>query len=131
MAWRWPVYGQPPAAIAFSDQRLIDDEAEKIARLIVKLTELVELERDRNKAKSRRRSPPLYHPATIGDLAMEGKLPEVECSACKPSRHLYIEPLLSLGLPKRLPVQDVANHLVLQRLWYQERRTQTADPRAA
>ena len=48
------VYGQPPAAIAFSDQRLTDDEAEKIARLIVRLPELVELERDRNKAKSRR-----------------------------------------------------------------------------
>ena len=50
------VYGQPPAAIAFSDQRLTDDEAEKIARLIVRLPELVELERERNKAKSRRRS---------------------------------------------------------------------------
>ena len=31
------VYGQPPAAIAFSDQRLTDDEAEKIAELIVGL----------------------------------------------------------------------------------------------
>ena len=39
------VYGQPPAAIAFSDQRLTDDEAEKIAQLIVRLPELVELER--------------------------------------------------------------------------------------
>ena len=57
------VYGQPPAAIAFSDQRLTDDEAEKIARLIVRLPELVELERDRNKAKSRRRSPPLTSPS--------------------------------------------------------------------
>ena len=50
------VYGQPTAAIALSDQRLTDDEAERIARLIVRLPELVELERDRNKAKSRRRS---------------------------------------------------------------------------
>ena len=48
---------------------------------------------------------------TLGDLAMDGKLLEVECSACKPSRHLYIEPL-SLGLPKRLAVPEVANHLV-------------------
>ena len=56
------VYGQPPAAIAFSDQRLTDDEAEKIARLIVRLPDLVELERDRNKAKSRRRSPPPSRP---------------------------------------------------------------------
>jgi hypothetical protein len=31
--------------------------------------------------------------------------------ACKPARHLYIEPL-SLGLPKRLAVSEVANHLV-------------------
>src|SRR5262245_5708489 len=36
------VYGQPPSAIAFSDQRLTDDEAEKIARLIVRLPELVD-----------------------------------------------------------------------------------------
>ena len=101
------VYGQPRAAIALSDQRLTDDEAERIARL----PDLVDLERDRNKAKSRRRSPPLYRPVTLGDLARDGKLLEVECSACKPSRHLYIEPL-SLGLPKRMPVPEVANHLV-------------------
>ena len=44
---------------------------------------------------------------TVGDLIRDGKLLEVECSACRPSRHLYIEPL-SLGLPKRLPVPDVA-----------------------
>ena len=106
------VYGQPTAAIALSDQRLTDDEAERIARLIVRLPELVELERDRNKAKSRRDPQPLRSkPVTIGDLARDGKLLEVECSACRPSRHLYIEPL-SLGLPKRLPVPDVADHLV-------------------
>jgi hypothetical protein len=35
----------------------------------------------------------------------------VDTAACRPSRHLYIEPL-SLGLPKRLPVPEVANHLV-------------------
>jgi hypothetical protein len=48
---------------------------------------------------------------TIGDLARDGKLLEVECSACRPSRHLYIEPL-SLGLSKRMPVSEVADHLV-------------------
>ena len=106
------VYGQPPDAVAFSDQRLTDDEAEKIARLIVRLPELVELERDRNRARSRRKPQPLrIKSVTIGDLARDGKLLEVECSACRPSRHLYIEPL-SLGLPKRLPVPDVADHLV-------------------
>ena len=104
MPMAWPlahVYGEPSNAIAFSDQRLTDDEAEKIARLIVRLSELVELERERNNAKSRRRSPPLQRPVTLGDLARDGKLLEVECSACRPSRHFYIEPL-SLRLPKRL-----------------------------
>ena len=105
------VYGQPRAAIAFSDQRLTDNEAEKIARLIVSWPELVVMERDRNKAKSRRRSPPAYRPVTLGDLGRDGTLLEVDCSVCKPSRQLYIDPL-SLGLPKRLPVPDVANHLV-------------------
>jgi hypothetical protein len=47
----------------------------------------------------------------LGDLARDGNLLEVECSACKPSRLLYIEPL-SLGLPKRMPVPEVADHLV-------------------
>jgi hypothetical protein len=31
------VYGQPPVAVAFSDKRLTNDEAEKLARLIVGL----------------------------------------------------------------------------------------------
>ncbi len=60
---------------------------------------------------SRRRSPPPHRPVTLDNLAKDDKLLEVECSACRPSRHLYIEPL-SLGLPKRLPVPEVANHLV-------------------
>ena len=38
------VYGQPPDAVAFSDKRLTDDEAEKLARLIVRLPELIELD---------------------------------------------------------------------------------------
>jgi hypothetical protein len=105
------VYGQPPSAVAFSDKRLTDDETEKLARLVVRLPELVELERERNKAKSRRRSPSPSRPVTVGDLARDGTLLEVECSACKPPRHLYIEPL-SLGLLKRMPVPEVANHLV-------------------
>jgi hypothetical protein len=44
------VYGQPPDAVAFSHNRLTDGEAEKLARLIARLPELVELERDRNRA---------------------------------------------------------------------------------
>src|SRR5262249_28043838 len=97
------VYGEPPNAIAISDKRLTDNEAEKIARLIVRLPEL---ERERNKTKSRRRSPRPDRPVTLGDLARDGKLLEVECSVCKPHRHLYIEPL-SIGLPKQLPVPEV------------------------
>ena len=38
------VYGEPPNAIAISDKRLTNDEAEKIARLIVRLPELIELD---------------------------------------------------------------------------------------
>jgi hypothetical protein len=72
----------------------------------------VELEQDRNKARSRRKPQPLrFKPVTIGDLIREGKFLEIHCGACRPERHLYIEPL-SLGLPKRLPVPDVADHLV-------------------
>jgi hypothetical protein len=37
------VYGEPPDAIAISDKRLTNDEAEKLARLIVSLPELIEL----------------------------------------------------------------------------------------
>ncbi len=39
-----------------------------MARLIVRLPELVELERDRNKERSRRRAPPLHRPATRNDF---------------------------------------------------------------
>jgi hypothetical protein len=42
------VYRQPPDAVAFSDKRLTDDEAEKLARLIVRLPEPIELERERS-----------------------------------------------------------------------------------
>jgi hypothetical protein len=63
------------AAIAISDKRLTDDEAEKLARLIVRLPELIELERERNKAKSRRRSTPPSRPVTLGDLASDGETP--------------------------------------------------------
>jgi hypothetical protein len=38
------VYGEPRNAIAISDKRLTDDEAEKLARLIVRLPELIELD---------------------------------------------------------------------------------------
>jgi hypothetical protein len=67
-------------AIAISDKRLTNNEAEKIARLIARLPELVELEKDRNKARSRRKPQPVrFKPVTIGDLIREGKLLEVHC----------------------------------------------------
>jgi hypothetical protein len=74
------VYGEPPDAIAISDKRLTNNEAEKIARLIARLPELVELEEDRNKARSRRKQQPLhFKPVMVGDLISEGKLLEVHC----------------------------------------------------
>jgi hypothetical protein len=48
---------------------------------------------------------------TNGDLIREGKLLEVHCGNCRPERHLYID-AGSLDLPKRMPVPEVANHLV-------------------
>src|SRR5262245_7020518 len=50
---------QPDGAIALSDTRLTNDEARRIAKLISRLPELVELERDRNKARSRRKLQPI------------------------------------------------------------------------
>jgi hypothetical protein len=106
------VYGEPANAIAISDKRLTNNEAEKIARLIVRLPELVELERDQNRTRSRRKPQPLrIKPVTIGDLIKSGKLLEVHCGNCRPERHLYID-AGSLDLPKRMSVPEVANHLV-------------------
>jgi hypothetical protein len=106
------VYGEPPNAVATSPNRLTDDEARRITKLIVRLPELVELERDRNRAKNRRKPQPFrFKPVTIGDLIKSGKLLEVHCSSCRPVRHLYID-AGSLDLPKRMPVPEVANHLV-------------------
>jgi hypothetical protein len=46
------VYGEPPHAVATSPNRLTNDEAEKVARLIARLPELVEVERDQNKLRA-------------------------------------------------------------------------------
>src|SRR5262245_35071549 len=98
--------------IPISDKWLTNDEARRISKLIARLPELVELEQDRNKARSRRKPQPLrIKPVTIGDLIREGKLLEVHCGNCRPERHLYIN-AGSLDLPKRMPVPEVANHLV-------------------
>jgi hypothetical protein len=106
------VYGQPPDAVAFSDMRLTNDEARRISKLIARLPELVELEQDRNKARSTAQAPAAQVQAvTIGDLIREGKLLEVHCGNCRPERHLYID-VSSLDLPKRMPVPEMANHLV-------------------
>ena len=58
------VYGEPRDAIAISDKRLTNNEAETIARLLTRLPELVELERDRNRARSRRWLQPLKDQAS-------------------------------------------------------------------
>ena len=106
------VYGQPDGAIAVSNTRLTSDEARRISQLISRLPELVELEQDRNKARSRRNpKPQRFKPVTIGDLIREGKLLEVHCGNCRPERHLYLNPEI-LRLPKRMPVPEVARHLV-------------------
>jgi hypothetical protein len=106
------VYGQPDGAITVSDSRLTHDEARRISKLISRLSEFVELERDRNKAKSRRKPQPLRSKlVTIGDLIRGGKLLELHCSNCRPERHLYLNPEI-LRLPKRMPVPEVASHLI-------------------
>ena len=72
------VYGQPDGAIAVSETRLTKDEARRISKLIARLPQLVEMEKDGNRARSRRKPLPLrFKPVTIGDLIREGKLLEM------------------------------------------------------
>ena len=108
------VHGEPANAIAISDKRLTDHEVEIIARLLARLPELVELERDRNPARSRRKPQLLrIKLVTISDLIREGRLLEVHCSSCRLERHLYLNPEI-VRLPKRMPVPEVGSHLVLE-----------------
>jgi hypothetical protein len=80
------VYGEPPNAIATSPNRLTNNEARRISMLITRLPELVEFERDRNRARSRRKPQPLrFKPVTIGDLIRLGKLPEFTAAIAGPS----------------------------------------------
>jgi hypothetical protein len=106
------VYDRDDGAVATSDTTMTNDEARRISKLIARLPELVELEKDRNKPRSRRKpQPPHFKPVTIGDLIREGKLLEVHCGNCRPDRQLYLNPEI-LRLPKRMPVPEVAGHLV-------------------
>jgi hypothetical protein len=93
---------------------------------MTRLPELVELEKDRNKASSRRKQPLRIQPVTIGDLIREGKLLEVHCGNCRPARHLYID-AGSLDLPRRMPVLGAGQPSRLQRLWRQEQRHPSSD----
>jgi hypothetical protein len=106
------VYGQPDGARTVSDTRLTSDEARRISKLIARLPGLVELEKDRNRARSRRKPQPLRSkPVTIGDLVREGRLLELRRASCRPERHLHLNPEI-LRLPRRMPVPEVASHLV-------------------
>src|SRR5262245_201749 len=53
------VYGQPDGAIAVSETRLTNDEARRISKLISRLPELMEVEQERNKARSQRKPQPI------------------------------------------------------------------------
>jgi hypothetical protein len=102
-----------------SDKRLTHDEAEKLARLIVRLPELMELERERNKAKSRRRSKPPSRPVSLGDLARDGKLLEFECSACRPIPARLYRAIVARIAPAHAGA-GIGRSPRLQRLWCQE-----------
>ena len=117
------VCGQSEGAIAVSESRLTNDEARRISKLISRPPEFVELERDRNKAKSRRKPEPLrFKSVTIGDLIREGKLLEVHCGNCRPECHLYLHPEI-LCLPKSMPVPEAARHLVCSKCGAWNRET--------
>src|SRR5262245_36731647 len=125
------VYGQLDGAIAVSDTRLSNDEARRISKLISRLPDLVEVEKDRNKARSRRKPQPLWSkPVTIGDLIRDGKLLEAHCGNCRPERHLYLDPEI-LRLPKRLPVPEVARHLVCSKCGARNSETLSGSATAA
>jgi hypothetical protein len=64
LSWRMSMV-EPEGAIGDSGARLSNDEARLISKLIARLLELVELERDRNKARSRQQT--ATAPSQAGD----------------------------------------------------------------
>ena len=81
------VYGQPDGAIAVSKTRLSNDEARRISRL----PELVELEQDRNKAKSRRQPKPLrFKPVTMLRVRAQHLKAKGTPSACVSEDHSFL-----------------------------------------
>src|SRR5262245_31877149 len=80
------VYGQPDGAIAVSDSRLTNNKARRISKLISRLSELVELEKYWNNARSRRKPLPLcFKPVTIGEPHHGGEA-AVRCGSYRPKR---------------------------------------------
>jgi hypothetical protein len=72
------------APLPLSERRLTNDEARRISKLIARLPELVEIERDQNIIRSRRKPQPLrFKRVTVSDLIRYGKLLEVHCGTCR------------------------------------------------
>jgi hypothetical protein len=105
------LYGQPDGAISVSDTRLTNDEARRISKLIPASQSSSGREGSEQGQEPSQATAALLQAGDDRDLIREGKLLEVHCGNCRPERHLYLNPEI-LRLPKRMPVPEVARHLV-------------------